>query len=77
LESSFLSESEFWESELFSMFDRVIENKLDISKFFTTSGKCFSSKIKGKHFSKNQAKFSFDWKLFSVDREVFFVNQLP
>ena len=47
----------------------VIINKLyDISKFITTSGKCFPSKIKGKHFPENQAKFLFDWKVFSVDQ---------
>jgi len=32
----------------------------DISKFFTTSGKCFPPKIKGKHFPGNQVKFFFD-----------------
>jgi hypothetical protein len=26
---------------------------------------------KGKHFPKNQTKFFFDWKVFSVDRKVF------
>jgi hypothetical protein len=30
--------------------------------------KCFPLKIKGKHFPGNQAKFSFDWKVFSVDQ---------
>ena len=47
----------------------VIINKLyDISKFLTTSGKCFPSKIKEKYFPENQAKFLFDWKVFSVDQ---------
>jgi hypothetical protein len=47
----------------------VIINKLyDISKFIITSGKCFPSKIKEKHFLENQAKFLFDWKVFSVDQ---------
>jgi hypothetical protein len=26
---------------------------------------------KGKHFPRNQTKFFFDWKVFSVDRKVF------
>ena len=46
----------------------IISKYYDISKFFTTSGKCFPSKIKGKHFSGNQAKFFFDRKVFSVDQ---------
>jgi len=47
----------------------VIINKLyDISKFLTTSGKCFPSKIKEKYFPENQAKFLFDWKVFSIDQ---------
>jgi hypothetical protein len=37
------------------------------SKFFTISGKCFPPQIRGKHFSENQAKFFFNWKVFSVD----------
>jgi hypothetical protein len=41
-----------------------------------TSGKCFLTKIKGKYFFKNQAKYFFDLKVFFVDRKVFFVNQL-
>jgi hypothetical protein len=40
---------------------------MTFQKNFTTSGKCFSPKIKGKHFPINQAKFFFDWKVFSVD----------
>jgi hypothetical protein len=38
---------------------------LNFSQF---SGKCFLSKIKGKHFPGNQAKFFFDRKVFSVDQ---------
>jgi len=38
--------------------------------------KCFPPKIKGKHFPGNQTKFFFDWKVFSVNRKVFFVDQL-
>jgi len=38
----------------------IISNKHDIFKFFITFGKCFPSKIKGKYFPENQAKFSFD-----------------
>ena len=37
--------------------------------------KCFSPKIKGKHLPENQAKFLSDWKVFSVDRKVFSVDQ--
>jgi hypothetical protein len=36
----------------------------------------FSSKIKGKHFPENEAKFFFDWKVFSVDRKIFSDDQL-
>jgi hypothetical protein len=36
--------------------------------FSQLSEKCFLPKIKGKHFPGNQAKFSFDWKVFSVDQ---------
>jgi hypothetical protein len=39
----------------------------DISNFFIISGKCFPPKIKGKHFSGNQTKFFFNWKMFSID----------
>ena len=46
----------------------IISKYYDIFKFFTTSGKCFQPKIKGKHFPENQAKFSFDRKVFSVDQ---------
>jgi uncharacterized protein YaiI (UPF0178 family) len=28
----------------------------------------FRPNFPGKHFSENQAKFSFDWKVFSVDQ---------
>jgi hypothetical protein len=28
----------------------------------------FPSKIKGKYLFENQVKFSFDWKVFSVDK---------
>jgi hypothetical protein len=28
----------------------------------------FRPNFPGKHFPKNQAKFSFDWKVFSVDQ---------
>jgi len=46
----------------------IINKKYDISNFFTTFEKCFPPKIKGKHFSGNQAKFSFDWKVFYIDQ---------
>ena len=46
----------------------IISKYYDISKFFTTSGKCFPPKIKGKHFPENQANFFFDWKVFSIDQ---------
>ena len=36
--------------------------------FFTTFGKCFPPKFSGKHFPENQAKFFFDWKVFSIDQ---------
>jgi hypothetical protein len=45
----------------------IISKYYDIFKFFTTSGKCFLPKIKGKHFPKNQVKFFFYSKVFSVD----------
>jgi hypothetical protein len=35
----------------------IISKEYDISNFFATSGKCFSLKIKGKHFPENQVKF--------------------
>jgi hypothetical protein len=38
----------------------IIGKEYDIFKFFTTSRKCFPSKIKGKYFPENQAKFVFD-----------------
>jgi len=38
--------------------NKIYSKEYDISKFFTTSGKCFPPKIKGKHFPENQAKFS-------------------
>jgi hypothetical protein len=38
----------------------IINKKYDIFNFFTTSGKCFPLKIKGKYFPENQAKFFFD-----------------
>ena len=47
---------------------------IDIFKFFTTSIKCFPSKIKWKHFPGNQSKFFFDWNVFSVDWKVFSVQ---
>jgi hypothetical protein len=28
-------------------------------------------KIKGKHFPENQIKFSFNWKMFSVNKKYF------
>jgi len=46
----------------------VISKYYDISKFFTISGKFFPPKIKRKHFPGNQAKFSFDRKVFFVDQ---------
>ena len=45
----------------------IISKYYDISKFFTTFRECFPSKINGKHFFRNQAKFSFDCKVFSVN----------
>jgi hypothetical protein len=54
----------------------IISKQYHIFKFFTTSGKCFPSKIKGKYFPENQAKFSFDRKVFSGDRKVFSVDHL-
>jgi len=38
----------------------IISKSYSISKFFTTSGKCFPQKIKGKHFPRNKTKFFFD-----------------
>ena len=38
---------------------------LNFLQFFR---KCFPPKIKGKHSPGNQAKFFFDWKVFSVDQ---------
>jgi hypothetical protein len=35
----------------------------------------FRLKLKKKYFSRNQAKFFFDWKVFDVDRKVFSVDQ--
>jgi hypothetical protein len=35
----------------------IISKEYDISNFFATSGKCFSLKIKGKHFPENQVNF--------------------
>jgi len=46
----------------------IISKYYDISNFFTTSGKYFPLKIKGKHFPGNQAKFFFNRKVFSVDQ---------
>jgi hypothetical protein len=50
--------------------DQIWQNQQIIwfFKFFTNSGKCFPPKIKRKHFPGNQAKFSFDRKVFSVDK---------
>jgi hypothetical protein len=58
------------------VFRKPVSGKQTKPKFFTTFGKCFPPKIKGKHFPGNQAKFFFDWKVFSVDRKIFSVNQL-
>jgi len=42
-----------------------IINKLhNIFKFFTTSGKCFSFKIKRKHFLENKSNFSLTGNVF-------------
>jgi hypothetical protein len=46
----------------------IISKYYDIYKIFTTYRKCFPSKIKGKHFHENQAKFFFDQKVFFVDQ---------
>jgi hypothetical protein len=36
--------------------------------FSQLSESIFSLKFSGKHFSKNQAKFFFNWKVFSVNQ---------
>jgi hypothetical protein len=45
-----------------------------MSKFFTTSRKCFLPKIKGKRFPENQAKFSFDGKCFLLTEKCFLLT---
>ena len=57
-------------------YNQQIMTFLNFSQFFTTSRKCFLPKFSGKHFPENQAKFFFDWKVFSVDQKVFSVDQL-
>ena len=47
--------------------DQIWANN-DISKFFTTSVKCFPLNFSGKHFPENQAKFFFYWKVFSINQ---------
>jgi len=37
------------------------------NNFSQLSKSVFHQKIKGKHFPENQAKFFFDWKVFSID----------
>ena len=36
--------------------------------FLKFSESVFPPKMKGKHFLKNQAKISFDWKIFFIDQ---------
>jgi len=50
--------------------DQIWYNKQIIIflNFSQLSESVFHSNFSEKHFPKNQAKFSFDWKVFSVDQ---------
>ena len=45
-------------------YNQQIMTFLNFSQF---SESVFGSNFSGKHFSKNQAKFFFDWKIFFID----------
>jgi len=47
------------------LYDQQIMTFLNFSQL---SKSVFRSNFLGKHFPENQAKFSFDWKVFSVDQ---------
>jgi hypothetical protein len=47
------------------LYNQQIMTFLNFSQF---SESVFRSNFSGKHFPENQAKFSFNWKVFSVDQ---------